>query len=262
MSKYALKVGQSAVERLAVLDEIHAVTSSHILSGVSLPAPSRILDVGCGVGHTTIRLARHFGSQAHVVGIDREPSQIDTSKRENPSPNIEYRVGDLKDYLEQLSGYDLIYGRFVFGHNRDCIDLLGRIFANMRSGARLIFEEPDIGTARTLVGTGIIEEVEDLYRKLGDSLGQNFSSSLNLASEAVALDSAAEIRFVQPVISRPRYKQLYLLGLKEVRGKYISQGIADELALDDIERRLEREVNDPSSLIATARLIQISLRKS
>ena len=158
MSKYALKVGQSAVERLAVLDEIHAVTSSHILSGVSLPAPSRILDVGCGVGHTTIRLARHFGSQAHVVGIDREPSQIDTSKRENPSPNIEYRVGDLKDYLEQLSGYDLIYGRFVFGHNRDCIDLLGRIFANMRSGARLIFEEPDIGTARTLVGTGIIEE--------------------------------------------------------------------------------------------------------
>src|SRR3546814_19576021 len=90
-----------------------------------------------------------------------------------------------------------------------------------------------IGTARTLVGTGIIEEVEDLYRKLGDSLGQNFSSSLNLASEAVALDSAAEIRFVQPVISRPRYKQLYLLGLKEVRGTYISQGIADELALDD-----------------------------
>src|SRR3546814_13260627 len=84
----------------------------------------------------------------------------------------------------------------------------------MRSGARLIFEEPDIGTARTLVGTGIIEEVEDLYRKLGDSLGQNFSSSLNLASEAVALDSAAEIRFVQPVISRPRYKQLYLLGLR------------------------------------------------
>src|SRR3546814_2047387 len=81
MSKYALKFGQSAVERLAVLDEIHAVTSSHILSGVSLPAPSRILDVGCGVGHTTIRLARHFGSQAHVVGIDREPSQIDTSKR-------------------------------------------------------------------------------------------------------------------------------------------------------------------------------------
>src|SRR3546814_5717446 len=105
------------------------------------------------------------------------PSQIDTSKRENPSPNIEYRVGDLKDYLEQLSGYDLIYGRFVFGHNRDCIDLLGRIFANMRSGARLIFEEPDIGTARTLVGTGIIEEVEDLYlsvvRTFGTTRGVN-----------------------------------------------------------------------------------------
>src|SRR3546814_18637533 len=94
----------------------------------------------------------HFGSQAHVVGIDREPSQIDTSKRENHSPNIEYRVGDLKDYLEQLSGYDLIYGRFFFGHNRDCIVLLGRIFANMRSGARLIFAAPDIGTARPFVG--------------------------------------------------------------------------------------------------------------
>src|SRR3546814_9876384 len=59
------------------------------------------------------------------------------------------------------------------------------------SGARLIFEEPDIGTARTLVGTGIIEEVEDLYRKLGDSLGQNFSSSLNLASEAVEIGRAS-----------------------------------------------------------------------
>src|SRR3546814_18559880 len=120
-----------------------------------------------------------------------------------------------------LSGYDLIYGRFVFGHNRDCIDLLGRIFANMRSGARLIFEEPDIGTARTLVGTGIIEEVEDLYRKLGDSLGQNFSSSLNLASEAVALDTAAQIRFVQPVISSPRYNNPHLLGPQALRGHYL-----------------------------------------
>src|SRR3546814_14906157 len=86
----------------------------------------------CSSDLTTIRLARHFGSQAHVVGIDREPSQIDTSKRENPSPNIEYRVGDLKDYLEQLSGYDLIYGRFVFGHNRDCIDQNGRVSCRER----------------------------------------------------------------------------------------------------------------------------------
>src|SRR3546814_9915468 len=66
----------------------------------------------------------HFGSQAHVVGIDREPSQIDTSKRENPSPNIEYRVGDLKDYLEQLSGYDLIYGRRSEEHTSELQSLM------------------------------------------------------------------------------------------------------------------------------------------
>src|SRR3546814_16291926 len=67
----------------------------------------------------------------------------------------------------------------------------------MRSGARLIFEEPDIGTARTLVGTGIIEEVEDLYLSVVRTFGTTRRVTSRTAGLVVGLILSGELAVQQ-----------------------------------------------------------------
>jgi SAM-dependent methyltransferase len=52
------------------------------------------IDVGCGHGTQTRALARRF---ARVVGVDVSPAGLDIARRNNPAPNLEYRVLDLLD---------------------------------------------------------------------------------------------------------------------------------------------------------------------
>lgn len=51
----------------------------------------RILDIGCGQGELTHRLANKAGS---VLGIDRDPRKIRFAQKHFSAPNITYKIGD------------------------------------------------------------------------------------------------------------------------------------------------------------------------
>ena len=259
MIKYALQIGPAAVDRLLVLDEIHDRSSNFLLSQAESVRPSRILDLGCGIGLTTERLARIWPMAERIVGIDREAEQIDVALARSPARNIAYRVGEIEQALDDVHEYDLVYGRFVFSHNRQSHQLMKAIYENMRPGAALLIEEPDIGTAFTLHGSGILEEVEALYLKLGNILHHSFLSGSNLAKHASEICSNSSITFIHPVLSKWREKSLYLLGLNEAGGRYIEHGLIDELELPSIKDRLKLEIDDESSLFAAARLMQLAM---
>lgn len=53
-------------------------------------APAAVLDAGCGTGRVAAELHRRG---IEVVGIDRDPSMIDTARA--VSPAIEFHVGDV-----------------------------------------------------------------------------------------------------------------------------------------------------------------------
>jgi len=69
----------------------------------------RILDVGCGTGFTTRRLARRF-PRADVLGVDLSPAMIVRANRVL-FPNLRYAVGDVRT----LEGwFDLVVGFYVW----------------------------------------------------------------------------------------------------------------------------------------------------
>jgi ubiquinone/menaquinone biosynthesis C-methylase UbiE len=78
------------------------------------PEGSRVLDVGCGFGDTTLRLARDVGASGKAVGVDCADNFIREARgaaEAQQVKNAEFFVADVQ--TEDLRGlYDFAFGRF------------------------------------------------------------------------------------------------------------------------------------------------------
>jgi SAM-dependent methyltransferase len=112
------------------VDWIH----KHVLDGRS----SRILDLGCGPGLYTARLA----ALGHAtVGIDFGPASIEYAVEHAPE-NCIYTLGDIRT-TDFGSGYDLvmlIYGEFNVFKPRDARLILNKSCAALLPGGKLLLE--------------------------------------------------------------------------------------------------------------------------
>lgn len=126
-------------------------------------SPQTILDVGCGTGMTTRRLARRYPS-ARILGVDLSEEMIQVARDRTAFSNVVYRVADVR----ALSGrFDRVVAFFVWmllppGSLEDLKRLLGeegqaflvltsptwftrlhRAFFQRVAGAPLILWEPE-----------------------------------------------------------------------------------------------------------------------
>ena len=88
--------------------------SDAALERCALAQGQRVLDVGCGFGDTTLRLARRVGKSGEAVGVDCAENFIrmaDAESRKDGIANASFFVADVQ--ADDLRGpYDLAFGRF------------------------------------------------------------------------------------------------------------------------------------------------------
>jgi SAM-dependent methyltransferase len=77
------------------------------------PEGGRCLDIGCGLGDTTFRLAELAGSKGSAHGVDVAPRMIEVAGEDLEragTPNLSFAVADVE--LDELGGpYDYAFGR-------------------------------------------------------------------------------------------------------------------------------------------------------
>ena len=84
-----------------------------ILDQVTLPEDSRLLDLGCGTGNITYRLAERIGSKDHVVGVDPDRERITIAQQNNSQSNSTFVVGDGETFPENQ--YDVVFCNYAMG---------------------------------------------------------------------------------------------------------------------------------------------------
>lgn len=85
--------------------------SEKLIDTFNLPPHSKVLDVGCGFGDTTLQWAGRV-PQGRVVGLDLSPTFIDAAKKEaGDYASVTFKVEDAATHPAQ-SEYDLVYSRF------------------------------------------------------------------------------------------------------------------------------------------------------
>lgn len=125
------------------------------LSEEILPSHAAVLDLGCGPGLYTSRLAR-LGHTC--VGIDFSPASVKYARSQAEEESLEctYRLEDLRE-ADLGSGFDavlLLYGEFNTFPRHEGEELLRRIRHALNPGGQLLLEVHTEGLVRALGTAG------------------------------------------------------------------------------------------------------------
>ncbi len=108
--------------------------------GLCRPQPGeRVLDVGCGLGETTLALAEMVGPEGVVVGVDageRFTGAAATEAANAGVGHVSYMTGDVQ--VADLGGpYDLAFSRFGTMFFANPVAALRNVRSSLRPGGRL-----------------------------------------------------------------------------------------------------------------------------
>jgi len=120
------------------------------------PAGARVLEIGCGPGHLSIRLARHHG--LGVTGLDLDPAMIararanthraETGDQRRP----EFLVGDVAALAFPDESFDLVVSTLSMHHWADPAAGLAEIGRVLRPGGRALIWDLRPGVRPHLFG--------------------------------------------------------------------------------------------------------------
>ena len=104
------------IPRLEKKTDPEAVRKQALWCG--LKSGLRVLDAGCGPGLTTSILYEMIQPGGRILGVDYSEERIRHAKDNyGRKPGIDFRTHDLRDPLDNIGMFDLIWVRFVLEYN-------------------------------------------------------------------------------------------------------------------------------------------------
>lgn len=129
-------------------DTKHAFVSSFGEDLIELLQPlkdEKILDLGCGTGHLTSKIAE---SGAMVTGIDSSPDMISSAKI--LYPNVNFEVKDATDFsFDEL--FDAIFSNAVLHWVEEKEKAIICMYRNLKAGGRVVVEFGGKGNVELLI---------------------------------------------------------------------------------------------------------------
>jgi ubiquinone/menaquinone biosynthesis C-methylase UbiE len=126
--------GRAWVEAQELLDRLFKPFEDLLVEAAVAASATRVLDIGCGTGGTTLALARRLGSNGRCVGIDISDAMIAAARdrAERSGTSASFIRADAQVHAFEPASFDLIMSRFGVMFFDDSI----RAFANLRRAAR------------------------------------------------------------------------------------------------------------------------------
>ncbi|MBW5798735.1 methyltransferase domain-containing protein [Halomonas elongata] len=111
-----------------------------------LPARAdSILDLGCGPGELTARLARHYPDHRRIEGLDLAPGMLDEARRRHPEP-IRWVCADAGMLPHAAEAFDLVISNLAIQWCPDLDPVLDEIRRVLRPGGRALLNTLGPGT--------------------------------------------------------------------------------------------------------------------
>jgi SAM-dependent methyltransferase len=138
------EAGQRWADSDAMMERILAPVTEALLAHARLSGQTRALDVGCGGGSQSVRLAQELGGDASVLGVDVSAPMLKIAQQKAQSheqgrARLEFMEADASACDFEPDSFDLLFSRFgvmFFDDPQAAFSNLGKA---LRPQARLAF---------------------------------------------------------------------------------------------------------------------------
>lgn len=114
----------------------------------------KILEVGCGDGEFTQRIAKISLLKTKITAIDVTPAVIKRAKQKIKNKKILYKVGNLEKLDFKKNSFDLVCGISIL-HHANLKKALLEIYRVLKKDGEVFFTEPNILNPNTFLGLKI-----------------------------------------------------------------------------------------------------------
>jgi ubiquinone/menaquinone biosynthesis C-methylase UbiE len=97
----------------------------------------RVLDIGCGFGDTTQRIAGMVGDAGEAVGVDAAERFIETARAEADTPNVRFLVADVQA-MPFDGRYDMAFSRMGTMFFANPVAALRNVHSALAPGGKLV----------------------------------------------------------------------------------------------------------------------------
>jgi len=142
---YVLGRSESETRRLILQHQIYAPLTRRFFEAAGIGAGMKVLDVGSGAGDVALLAAELVGPSGQVVGIDMNPTILETARSRATSAgwtNVTFLTGDARE-LALDTDFDAVVGRWVLMHIPDPVATLHHLVTHLRIGGIAAFHEND-----------------------------------------------------------------------------------------------------------------------
>jgi ubiquinone/menaquinone biosynthesis C-methylase UbiE len=260
---YILRGGESGAERLRLLARVKWPTTKRLLQRVGLRKGIRCLDVGCGIGAVTLKLAGYVGPTGQAVGIDLDGRCLELARQEALRHGLSpvFRRESVSDLREEAV-YDLVYSRFLLTHLPEPGRAVEGMVRAARSGSLVVVEDIEFAGHFCYPACPAFDRYVSLYQQAVQRKG----GDPDIGPRLMSLLMDAGLDQVRVVVEQPTYrrglgKRIAQVTMEHIREAVVEAGLASPDEVDTIVANLDCFARNPCTILSLPRIFQVWGRK-
>ena len=265
MTDYTLKVGNEGAQRLDLLDDILGPYSRQFLLDAGLRHGMKVLELGCGIGNTTVWIAGQIGGSGHVVAADASEEQIEYARsrcERSGLRNVEFRVATAETLMLPSNTFDVAYSRLLLMHVKDPSAVIRKMFDLVKPGGVVANEEPSASSLFTYGTSSVFRRFNDILLTMGGKIGVDFEIGDKLFDIHRCFGGRRlKAHFIMPMRTITEAKEMVLMASMEALHSALRLKVITEEESRSLLQELKETPDNGSGYYGWTRHAQVASKK-